>query len=94
MILATVIIVNIVIWGTVGGLIGAHKGRLGEGIAWGVLLGVIGVIVIACRKPGHDRPAAGLDGTGPLARRQLAGGSISGDVARQVREANRQARGF
>jgi hypothetical protein len=35
----------------IGGAIGNTKGRLGEGIAWAMLLGLIGIIIIACRGP-------------------------------------------
>ena len=46
--------VFLLIWAAcaVGGyFIGKDKGRAGEGLAWGLLLGVIGLIIIACRGP-------------------------------------------
>lgn len=44
----------IVIWGLTigaGALVGDHKGRFGEGIAWTACLGLIGLAVIAMRSP-------------------------------------------
>jgi hypothetical protein len=38
----------------IGAWIGSTKGRTGEGLVWGLLLGIIGIIVIACRKPTQE----------------------------------------
>ncbi len=34
-----------------GGLIGDRKGRAGEGVVWGLLLSLIGLVIIAMRTP-------------------------------------------
>ena len=50
----------LIIWGAsavLAAMIGASKGRGGEGILLGILLGVIGVLITLCLKPAVTTPA-------------------------------------
>ena len=48
--------VFLAIFAALGYLIGKSKGRQVAGVVWGILLGPIGLIVVAClrEKPRHD----------------------------------------
>jgi hypothetical protein len=46
------LLVRCLIWGAITAAIGQSKNYpVGESFAWGALLGIIGLIVVVCRKP-------------------------------------------
>ncbi len=59
------IVVSTILSTLVGALIGNHKGYTSTGVVLGLILGWIGVIIIACMGPspgGADPQGAGADG--------------------------------
>ena len=40
-----------VVMGLIGALVGKNKGRKVEGFFWGFFLGLIGILIVALRKP-------------------------------------------
>ena len=50
-----VILVVAIVCGVAGYFIGKPKNRAVEGAAWGFLLGVVGLIIIAVRKPAEPK---------------------------------------
>lgn len=50
--LIAVLITNVLVFGIAGGVIRQNQGgSFGEGLAWGLLLGFIGLIVVLATKP-------------------------------------------
>ena len=46
--LLCIVVISWIFWGCIGALIGYFKGRAGPGCLWGIVLGPIGCLIIAC----------------------------------------------